>query len=140
MTIEADTLMKALTLLLAAGSLFYTWVMSQGKAHEPKMRELAEKLDEAATKLGAAEGRIAKLEGEMKHMPDQSAVHKLELAVNDVKAQMATSNEIVKRVERTMERVEAFLDEQRMTPQPVSQAQPTFVVAPPQAQLPRRHK
>ena len=113
MTIDADTLIKTMTLLFSVGTAAYAWIMAQGKAHEPKFKDLTDKLASAEQKLQAAEGRIAKLEGEMKHMPDQGAVHKLELGLKEVQSQMATHSEIVKRVERTMERVETFLDEQR---------------------------
>lgn len=109
MTIDADTLIKVLTFAVSVGGALYAWVMSQGKAAEPKLKEMSDKLVAAEAKLSAAEGRIAKLEGEMTHLPDKDMVHRLELGLKDMQAQINGQGEIVKAVERTMQRVETFL-------------------------------
>ncbi len=122
MTIEADTLMKALTLLLAGGSLFYTWVMSQGKAYEPKFKELADRLESLSRDATAAAGRIAKVEGEMTHLPDKDTVHRIELGMKDMQSRIDAQGEVVKAVERTMTRVEEFLLQQQNRPAAVARA------------------
>lgn len=109
MTIDGDILLKTLTLMFSVGTAIYAWVMSQGKAHEPKFKDLTDKLVATEDKLSKAEGRIAKLEGEMVHLPDKDMVHRIELGMKDMQARIEAQAEVVKAVERTMQRVESFL-------------------------------
>lgn len=109
MTIDGDMLLKGLTLVFSVGTAFYAWVMSQGKAHEPRLKDLDERCAKLADKLQAAEARVSTLEGELTHLPDKDMVHRLELSLKDMQAQINGQGEVVKAVERTMQRVEAFL-------------------------------
>lgn len=120
MTIEAKDLMQFVGLAVSIGTALYAWIMSQGKAHEPKIKELGEaldvrvkeittRLDRKADRLNALEGEVKRLSGEMLHLPDKGMVHRLELSLKDMQAQINGQGEVVKAVERTMQRVETFL-------------------------------
>lgn len=120
MTIDGDMLIKALTLVVSVGGALYAWVMSQGKAHEPRLKELNDRIAAGETKLAAAEGRITKLEGEMVHLPDKDMVHRIELGMKDMQSRIEAQAEVVKAVERTMQRVETFLLDAQSRPVPAS--------------------
>lgn len=116
MTVDADTLIKTLTLLMAAGTGLYAWVMSQGKAAMPELEKLRAEMAKLSDQVTASSGRLTKVEGEMAHLPDRDMVHRIELGMRDMQARIDAQAEVVKAVERTMNRVETFLLEAQNRP------------------------
>lgn len=63
-------------------------------------------------KVEVIEDRVAKIEGEMKHMPDKTAVHEMKLAMAEMSGQLGIMNERMKAVAATGDRLQEFLVDQ----------------------------
>lgn len=122
MTIDGDMLLKIVSLAVSVGAGLYAWVMSQGKAAEHDIKTLREWADKEVASLrsevAGATGRVSKIEGEMVHLPDKDMVHRIELGMKDMQSRIEAQAEVVKAVERTMQRVESFLLEAQSRPAP----------------------
>lgn len=120
MTIDPGQLISFLGLVISVGGSLYAWVMSQGRAAEHDIEKLRSENTKLADALAVAVGRIAKVEGEMTHLPDKDTVHRIELGMSDMKAQINAQAEVVKAVKSTMERVESFLLAAQSAPVPAA--------------------
>lgn len=127
MTIDGDMALKLMTFAISIGTALYAWVISQGRAYEPKLKELAEHCDgvtrEFAARLEREIDRIAKVEGdlvrmagEMAHLPSKDMVHRIELGMKEMQARIEAQAEVTRAVERTMQRIEAFMLETQNRP------------------------
>ncbi|MDL2401268.1 DUF2730 family protein [Rhizobium mayense] len=98
MTIDPQSLLLWLTIISSLISIgTAVWV---GLSSGPK--KIASRLDDHAN-------RLATVENDLKHMPSQDTVHRLQLDLTEMKGQigvMAKSSEVT---ERTTRRVEEFL-------------------------------
>jgi hypothetical protein len=65
----------------------------------------------ADQRLDAVEARTAKLEGELKHLPDKDAVNDLRLAIAELKGTVGRLDSTVTTVGRTVDRIDAYLRE-----------------------------
>lgn len=75
-------------------------------------KKLDERLTKAEGKLVEYDRRIQSLEGELKHLPDKSTAHRLELAMERITGRLDTLNEKLKPIEATNERLNELLIEQ----------------------------
>jgi len=66
-----------------------------------------------AEKLADVEGRVQKLEGEMRHLPDKDAVHRLELTLKDLQAEIMKIGTSAEQSARSTARMETYLLEQK---------------------------
>lgn len=102
MTIDGNSLLQVFQFALPIAVGIYSWIASQNKDAHVEIGRLRDENQ----KLG---GRIAKIEGEMVHLPDKDMVHRIELGMKDMQSRIEAQAEVVKAVERTMQRVETFL-------------------------------
>jgi polyribonucleotide nucleotidyltransferase len=109
-TIDGDSLLKIINFMLPIAVGIYTWIVTQNNDAHHEIKALDEKLT-------AATGRVSKLEGEITHLPDKDMVHRIELGMKDMQSRIEAQAEVVKAVERTMQRVETFLLEAQNRPQ-----------------------
>lgn len=113
MTIDGDSLLRVIQIALPIAVGIYAWVMGQNKETVHAVAALRELLDTETkairVEISAATGRVSKVENEMQHLPDKDMVHRIELGMKDMQTQIGAQAEVVKTVERTMQRVETFL-------------------------------
>ena len=81
-------------------------------AHEKAVSSLDGKFVIAIDKLDKAEDRIAKLENEFRHLPDRDSVHRIQLALSELKGELRAVGEQLKPVASISERLQEFLLEQ----------------------------
>ncbi|MGD9767842.1 MAG: DUF2730 family protein [Pseudolabrys sp.] len=125
MQVEGGALMleyaPVAAVVLSALTLAFTVISNRTKVNSERFKTLAEKVDQkadAATmtlvvgKLDVAEDRIAKMEATVEHLPDAQSTHKLEIAVTDLRGQIATLSERIKPVAAMADRIqEAMIDQ-----------------------------
>lgn len=78
-------------------------------AEERSLRKLAE--DAINARFALVESRVQKLETEFAHLPDQQAVHQLQLTLKDMQVEIAKIASSAERSARTSDRVEQYLME-----------------------------
>lgn len=127
MVVDADMLFRVLSVLVSAGAFLFTWAQAKNKAGADALRDLEakvaavraetdNKIAQLRTDVAATSQRCSELEGELKHMPDKDTVHKIELAMKNIEAQVAAQAETLRgyadalqRNTTTMQRLEEFL-------------------------------
>lgn len=120
MVVDADMLFRVLSVLVSAGAFLFSWSQAKSKAGAEALRDLEGKVAavraEAESKIGhlrteaaATSQRCSELEGELKHMPDKETVHRIELHMKDMQAQIGAQGEALKSYTATMQRLEEFL-------------------------------
>ncbi|MHA7881733.1 DUF2730 family protein [Nitratireductor rhodophyticola] len=97
--------LSATALIISLGTSVSTFLTSGAKQNSKKIADL----DEAAKAL---ESRVQELETEMRHLPDKDAVHRLELTLKDMSAEIIKIGTSAEQSARTTARVEAYLLEQ----------------------------
>jgi hypothetical protein len=85
---------------LIAGVVLLNW-LRQAFVSKADFKEICVKVD-------GLEVRTAKVEGEMKHMPDKTAVHEMKLAMSEMNGQLGIMNERMKAVAATGDRLQEF--------------------------------
>lgn len=90
--------LSVIALLISVGTSITTLLTSGAKAN--------------STKLADHDRRIQKLENDLQHTPDKDGLHRVELTVKDIQAQIASMAASAQATERTARRVEDFLIEQ----------------------------
>lgn len=89
----------AIALIISVGTSVTTFLTSGAKSN--------------ARQLLDHERRIQAIEGELKHLPDQQAVHRLELTLKDMQAEIIKIAASADQSARTSARVETYLIENR---------------------------
>lgn len=97
--------------VVAANTIFIfigflkTWLSSGEKA-------LGDRMGAVEKKLVEHDRRVQAVEGELKHLPDRAAAHKLELALAQISGRLDTLDERLKPIAATSGRLQEFLLEQ----------------------------
>ncbi|MFG1466579.1 DUF2730 family protein [Xanthobacter sp. DSM 24535] len=76
---------------------------------EPDVTTQQAKLDQIEKDVSKVDHRVAKLEHDFQHLPTKEQVHKLDLAVSDMKGDVKAMNETMKAVDKTTGRLENYL-------------------------------
>jgi len=87
---------------ISIGSTFWMWLTAGSRSNTEELRKVGETLDDH-------DRRIQGVEQEIRHMPDRETVHRLELTMKDMQAQIAAMAASAEATERTARRVEQFL-------------------------------
>lgn len=99
--------------LLSIGTALWTWLTSGSKramadleAFKKAEAQRWEKINEI---IAAHERRVHSIEGEMKHLPSQQAVHDLQLTLKDMQVELTKVAASAEQSARTSARVENYL-------------------------------
>lgn len=111
-TVELQALAPWAAFLLSAFALWRSGRKDRSEADEQKFKDLATRIGTVSGKVELVEDRIAAVEGELRHLPDKDATHRIELALSDMKAEMRGLSEGVKPLKAMVERVHEGLVEQ----------------------------
>lgn len=112
-----------LSAALAAGLSIWNFVQSPSKKNEGEIQTLRQSVDllrrEVAAennviddKVAVLSGRLQLLEGEIRHLPDRDAAHRLEMAVERLNGRIETLDERLKPVASIADRMQELLIEQ----------------------------
>lgn len=99
---DITVLIQMLTFVMAAVSGLYAWITGRDKATQKEIKELRDDMQ-------AIEGRVSRTESEMAHLPDKESVHRVELAVSEMRGDLRAISESWKPVGKTVQRLEEFL-------------------------------
>lgn len=75
-------------------------------------KKMDERLSKAESKLIEYDRRIQAIEGEIKHLPDRSTTHRMELAMSEINGKLNVMAERLKPIEAIGERLQETLMEQ----------------------------
>lgn len=89
-------------LLISVGGVVYAWLTAASKANTGALSQVNAKIADHAA-------RVAAVEFELKHLPDKESVHRLELAMADMKGQLSTLSSASDGTHRALLRMEDFL-------------------------------
>lgn len=110
-----------LVMLLAAisiGTSIWNFVSKPGAAAQAAVKELAGEVakkadrtdvDRLIEKSEGVEERLAVVESEMKHLPDKTTTHAMELAFRDLQGKVDVLVERIGPIAKTSERLQEFL-------------------------------
>lgn len=110
--------MQVLGFLVSLASLVTVIIMSRGKAAQDRVSAIEKTLTEKAStgRTGALEDRVDRLEdrtttmeGELRHLPSRDQTHAMEIAVQEMKGQLAVLNERMQPVAATSARLQEWL-------------------------------
>ncbi|CAA0129398.1 Uncharacterised protein [Starkeya nomas] len=94
-------------MLISATALIFSIASARGKAASDRVGQVEKKSDET-------EQRVARLETEMRHLPDKDTSHRLELAIIGLRGEVSTLGERMKPVAEMAERVHHYMFEERV--------------------------
>lgn len=95
MTTEIRDILSIVSMLLAMAALFYGWFTRAGT--------------DALRKVESLEDRTAKIEGELKHLPDKGSVHRMELSLAELRGEMRAMSERLGPVSKIADRLQEYL-------------------------------
>ena len=95
MTTDIRDILTIVSLALALGSLIYNWLTRPGT--------------DALKKVEAVEDRVARVEGELRHLPDKGAVHRMELSLAELRGDLRTMSAQLAPVKAVADRLQEFL-------------------------------
>lgn len=116
--IEFPHLMQAASVLVSLAALLATIIINRGKAASDRVAALEKAVADKASsgRMGALEDRVDKVEdrtttveSEIRHLPSRDQNHNMELALRDLRGEMAQLNERMKPVVATSERLQEIL-------------------------------
>lgn len=96
-----DTL-YVIAILVSLASTFYLWVTAGSRGNEKGLKELGDK-------VGAIDMRVAKIEGEIQHLPTKESQHRIELSISEISGDMKQMAEAQKSTTMTVRRMEDVL-------------------------------
>lgn len=109
-----------IALLISIGGTIYAWLTRSGKEAGEKVSKLEVELRKAhaehANKIDKIEDRVSRIEGELRHLPDRSTVHRMELSLTEMRGDMKALAERLTPVSAISERLQEFLLEQAKDP------------------------
>ncbi|HUN10650.1 MAG TPA: hypothetical protein PLE50_00045 [Rhabdaerophilum sp.] len=113
---ELKDWLSVLSTALAIGAIVYSWLTRTGKEAGEKVVKLEGKLDAAVAerdrKIDLVEDRIARVEGELKGVPDRESVHKMQLEMERMRGTIEVLNERLVPLAAISGRLQEFLLEQ----------------------------
>ncbi len=92
----------AISGIIAIGSIFYTWVTSRATANSAALETIGKDMTVLAR-------RVDKLDTEIQHLPDKDTVHKMEVAMAEIRGEIGQMSESAKATQRTVQRIENHL-------------------------------
>jgi len=102
-----------IAIVIALGTTVYSWLTSRSRHNEIALTKLEEKYSNALAKMDErqdkAESRLAKVEGELQHLPTKEGQHQLEIAMERLAGDMKTMTEAMKGTRSTVNRMEVVL-------------------------------
>lgn len=97
-----------------AGLAFVMSAAAMARKGRDKQIEALEGDSEAhGKKLAAIETRLSVVEGDMRHLPDKEATHRLEMAIAQLAGKMEAFDERFKPVVSTLNRIQDVLERER---------------------------
>lgn len=118
--IEFPHLMQVVMATLSLGAIITTIVMTRGKAAADKVATLESRLadkasiswvDDLADRIDKTESRTTQIEGELRHLPSREQTHGMELALQEMKGQLAVLTEKTSNLATSSQRVQEYLME-----------------------------
>lgn len=101
---EMNAWLGGIAITVSLGTTFYAWFTSRSKVNE-------EHLKNVDTKLIDHDRRIQTVEGELRHMPAKDDVNELKVAMAKLEGSIGRLDENLNGVNRTVRRVEEYLQE-----------------------------
>jgi len=103
--------------VLAVGGFFWQHLTSGGARALKEMGELKARIaeenkasaDAAVARFQMLESKVLTIEGELKHLPDRDATHRLEMAVEQLNGKIGMLDERLKPVDALGRRLQEFL-------------------------------
>lgn len=96
-----DTII-VINILVALCAIFYSWLTARSRGNQKGLKNLEEKVN-------GIDRRVAKIEGEMEHLPTKDGQHRLELAMSDMAGDMKKMTEALQGTKNTVARMETVL-------------------------------
>lgn len=118
MMVDVQAIVPWLALAAAVGSLFYTMKRDRSQAMDQKMASLTtfvdtraskEHVSSVAEKLDKLEDRTTRIESEMKHLPDNGTVNRLEQRIAEMSTQVGVLAARIEPVSRVADRLQEKL-------------------------------
>jgi septal ring factor EnvC (AmiA/AmiB activator) len=103
---------SALISLLSLTVAVIAVISSSRKGWEEKIAKVAENLKEHVEQTSGLNDRVTKLERDIEHLPDNAVTHRLELALSELRSDVAVMTERLKPVAAISDRLQEFLLEQ----------------------------
>lgn len=94
--------LPAIALLVSIGSSIYAWLTGRAK-------EAHGRIDGLERRLNAAEQRISAIEGDIEHLPDKDATHRMEMAIARLEGRLEVMDERLKPVASIANRMNDIL-------------------------------
>ena len=107
--IEIRDWTAVISLLLTAGTFVYAWLTRSGKEAGERVSALETR---HGNKIEVLEDKIARLEGELRVMPDRESVHRMELEMVAMRGSIETLTERLKPLSAISDRLQDFLIQQ----------------------------
>lgn len=103
---------SALVLLSQLGILAIATKFVTRQDHERAISSLDAKFTMSVEKIDKVEDRVAALENELRHLPDRSSVHSIQISISDLKGELRAMGAQLKPVAAIADRLQEFLLEQ----------------------------
>jgi ABC-type phosphate transport system auxiliary subunit len=109
-----ETLLKLWGAISPFAILAITLVIQRGKAARSEIQGKADAahVQVIETRVAELEDRATRIESELEHLPDKDVSHRMELAIQQMKGEIAVLSERLKPVSAIGERLQEFLLEQ----------------------------
>ncbi|MGG4603055.1 DUF2730 family protein [Alcaligenaceae bacterium Me47] len=104
---DISAYLSPIAVMISIGTTIWTVLTSGSKKN-------AEELGEVKTELAQQERRIQRIEDELKHLPDKSTTHRLEIALEKMSGRLSSMDERLKPIAAISERMQELLISQGM--------------------------
>ncbi len=115
MFVDFQSIATVAAILLSAIALWRSFRKDRSEADEQKLKDVNLRVTAVAAKVEIVEDRIAAVEGELKHLPDKDATHRLELALKEMQTEMGKLTERMKPIANMADRMQEAILEKVMT-------------------------
>lgn len=99
---EIRAWLSLVSLVLAVGGIIYTWITARAKNNSSEILAIKE-----AQKHH--DRRIQNIESELKHLPGKDEVHKLNIAVTEMRGTISTIGNQISTANLSMARIENYI-------------------------------
>lgn len=113
MNIEPGPVIQLLSFVVSVGGALYGWIASRDKATALQIRELDLRFGVFEARTSKAEfdiaSRVQAVEARLANVPDFSAIHKLELGMQEVRGAVDQMRDQWTQVQHSIRRMEEYL-------------------------------
>lgn len=95
-------IVAVISLVFSVANIIWTWWSKNNDASDKKVEEIE-------TRVEGLKDRLAKVEGELQHLPSKDEFHRLALKVTEVSGQVSTIKSEIDGVGRTARRIEEHI-------------------------------